>query len=113
MMDLKEAQRATLLIRDVRIFTGEQFIERGYVFSVEGKISKIAAGEPPHSLQSDTTVSTPGDTLLPGLIDAHIHGEGGEVACIEQPLRFGVTTVCDMQNELEYNEKLRGVTDMQ
>ena len=104
-----EPQR-TLLIKDAMIFTGEEFIDSGYLFAVDGRISKVGGGQPPASLESDTVFSRPGDTLLPGFIDAHIHGNGGNIPSIEQSLRFGVTTVCDMQNEKENFEKLETVS---
>ena len=44
-------------------------------------------------------VTASNSTLIPGLIDAHIHADEGKVLPIQQSLRFGVTTVLDMHNE--------------
>lgn len=100
-----------LLFRDVRIFDGFSFIEHGHVFVEHGKIVLVSAGDPPASLRSAHQVlSCPGQTLLPGLIDAHIHADRGNVPSIEQSLRFGITTVMDQHNEKAAFEKLRKVS---
>jgi imidazolonepropionase-like amidohydrolase len=45
-------------------------------------------------------ISRSGHTLLPGLIDAHIHASGGDIVLpLEQSWRFGVNTVMGMHNE--------------
>lgn len=51
-------------------------------------------------------MSRPGNTLIPGLIDSHIHALGGNNQGIEQSLRFGVTKVCDMHNDPKDNARL-------
>jgi hypothetical protein len=43
-------------------------------------------------------ISGHGNTILPGLFDAHVHA-GPDPEDLKQPLRFGVTTVLDMHNE--------------
>jgi imidazolonepropionase-like amidohydrolase len=47
--------------------------------------------------------------IIPGLIDAHIHALAGNTNSVEQSLRFGVTTVCDMHNEVEDIMRLKQV----
>jgi imidazolonepropionase-like amidohydrolase len=85
------------------------FIERGYVVVDSGKITHVDSGDYPELSATVSVISKPGYALLPGLIDAHVHGLGGNVLCIEQALRFGVTTVCDMHNEPQHISKLREV----
>ncbi|TDZ21258.1 Imidazolonepropionase [Colletotrichum orbiculare MAFF 240422] len=98
----------SILIKDVKIFDGTKIIERGHVFVVDGKIAQVGKGDFNGELSTGITViSKPGDTLMPGLIDAHIHALSGNVDSIEQSLRFGVTTVCDMHNDPKDNAKLR------
>ena len=88
----------TFIIRDVRIFTGEDVILCGNVLVKDGLIK--AVGNDRLSVQRDIpTVDGAGKTVLPGLIDAHIHADKGKVLALEQSLRFGVTTVLDMHNE--------------
>lgn len=102
---------STFLLRDVRIFTGESSIENGYVLVQDGKIKSVGpvSSLPPHEL-SIKTHSKPGHTLLPGLIDCHIHADKADPEALPQALRFGVTTVCDMQNELPNVLKLKQQT---
>jgi len=97
----------TILVRDVRIFTGEEEISNGSVLISNGKIHQVASTqlEPPDS--STQVISKPGHTLLPGFIDAHIHANNGNAVALPQSLRFGVTTVCDMHNEPPNVVKLR------
>ncbi|EMD86496.1 hypothetical protein COCC4DRAFT_193933 [Bipolaris maydis ATCC 48331] len=100
---------ASFIIRDVRIFTGEEAIEEGYVHIQDGKIKSVG---PTSSLPQESikTYSKPGHTLLPGLIDCHIHADRADPVALPQSLRFGVTTVCEMHNELENVLKLRKQT---
>ena len=102
-------QPMEFIIKDVRIFTGDEFIEQGFVCFSGGYIQEIGTGEYKGDVVSAYVISRPGDTLIPGLIDSHIHALAGNVQSIEQSLRFGVTTVCDMHNDPRDNEKLRTV----
>jgi dihydroorotase-like cyclic amidohydrolase len=54
-------------------------------------------------------ISRPQITLIPGLIDVHIHALEGNTDSVEQSLRFGVTTVSDMHNEVEDIMRLKKV----
>ena len=96
---------ASFIIRDVRIFTGEETIQEGFVHIENGKIKEVGpiSSAPNVSVKS---YSKPGHTLLPGLIDAHIHADKANPVALPQALRFGVTTVCDMHNELPHVKKM-------
>ncbi|KAF1836541.1 hypothetical protein BDW02DRAFT_566966 [Decorospora gaudefroyi] len=100
---------AAFLIRDVRIFTGEETIEEGFVHVQNGKIMSVGPMEqvPQESVK---TYSKPGHTVLPGLIDCHIHADRADPEALPQALRFGVTTVCEMQNELDNVRRLKKQT---
>ncbi|KAF2732868.1 hypothetical protein EJ04DRAFT_544443 [Polyplosphaeria fusca] len=97
---------SSFIIRDVRIFTGENTIPEGFVYVEDGKIKAVGptSNTPTTSIK---TYSKPGHTLLPGLIDAHIHADMGNPEALPQALVFGVTTVCEMHNELPNVLKLR------
>lgn len=56
---------------------------------------------------STTVIDKPGHTLMPGLIDGHVHVY--EAAALKQSLQFGVTTVCDMHNEPDIISRMRTV----
>lgn len=65
----------TLLIRNARIFTGDgTVIESGSVLVKNGKIERVYDGPAPEakSLKAEA-VEASGKTLLPGLIDVHVH----------------------------------------
>jgi imidazolonepropionase-like amidohydrolase/ABC-type multidrug transport system permease subunit len=72
----RDMERAgAFLIRDARIFTGDgKTIETGSVLVRDGKIAEIYEGPAPdaESLKAEL-VEGAGKTLLPGLIDAHVH----------------------------------------
>lgn len=94
------------LITDVRIFDGQVIIDRGSVLVSGGKITKVSSTP----IGSDgPTISKPGHTLLPGLIDAHVHVDFGNESGLSQGLRFGVTTQCDLGNAPFQVEKLRSL----
>jgi imidazolonepropionase-like amidohydrolase/ABC-type multidrug transport system permease subunit len=72
----RDLQRAgSFLIRNTRIFTGDgKVIENGAVLVRDGKIAAIYEGAAPDPDQLKAeVVEGAGKTLLPGLIDAHIH----------------------------------------
>jgi imidazolonepropionase-like amidohydrolase/ABC-type multidrug transport system permease subunit len=65
----------TLLFRDVRIFTGDgRVIESGGVLVKNGKIERVFEGPTPDPKELKAeAVEASGKTLLPGLIDVHVH----------------------------------------
>ncbi|KAF2817111.1 uncharacterized protein BDZ99DRAFT_9157 [Mytilinidion resinicola] len=95
------------IIRDVRVFTGESVVEHGYVHVQDGKIVSVGETSSLSSAIDVPTFTKPGHTLLPGLIDAHIHASMANPVALPQSLRFGCTTVCDMHNEYDNTEKLQ------
>jgi imidazolonepropionase-like amidohydrolase len=72
----RELQRSgVFLIRNTRIFTGDgKVIENGAVLVRDGKIAAVyeGAAPDPDTLKAEI-VEGAGKTLLPGLIDAHVH----------------------------------------
>jgi dihydroorotase-like cyclic amidohydrolase len=91
------ALKMSFAIKDAVIFTGDEYLLDYSILIEDGKISKLQHQSEP--LPNIETISKPGHTIIPGLIDAHVHGLEGNVQCLEQSLRFGVTTVCDMHND--------------
>lgn len=94
----------SFLVQGARVFTGEHVLECGNVL-VENGIIKYVGNDAPDT--DVPIISGSGATLIPGLIDAHIHADKGKVLALEQSLRFGVTTVCDMHNEPPNVAKLK------
>ena len=103
---------AHFAITDIRIFDGDKFIDNGYVEVQDGRIAQVAAGTPSSSLSGIPSLSRPGHTLLPGLIDCHIHADQGSINALKQSIRFGVTTVMDMHNEHYNLEALQAVSQL-
>jgi imidazolonepropionase-like amidohydrolase/ABC-type multidrug transport system permease subunit len=72
----RELQRSgVFLIRNTRIFTGDgNVIENGAVLVRDGKIAGVyeGAGPDPERLKAEI-IEGAGKTLLPGLIDTHVH----------------------------------------
>ena len=83
------------VIRNVRVFDGETVVERQTVVVRDGKIAAIGATVAvPAGAQE---IAGDGRTLLPGLMDAHVHLPlFGAAAALQQNLAFGVTTVLVM-----------------
>lgn len=84
-------------ITHARVFDGERVWTDATVIFADGLIEKIAA-----TRDSDLSAIDPfdivdgrGQTLLPGLLDAHFH-TSGEIQMLQDALRFGATTVFDL-----------------
>lgn len=82
------------IIRNVRLFDGENVTENASVLVENGLISQVG---PDVQKPGVPEFSKPGHTLLPGLIDAHCHPYR-EARLSEQTFRFGITTLMDMHN---------------
>jgi imidazolonepropionase-like amidohydrolase len=92
---------ADLLIRNVRIVHGDGrvtplatvVVSEGVIVSIQpAAIPRAAASEPP----ARRVVDGAGRTMIPGLIDAHVHLEPWTPAVF---LKYGVTTVRDLHND--------------
>jgi imidazolonepropionase-like amidohydrolase len=86
------------LIRDVRIFDGEHVLEHRSVLIANGKIQWIRG--PEATMPDAQVIEGAGRTLLPGLIDAHVHMPFRAESAAHQALMLGVTTQLDMSTGL-------------
>ena len=94
------ALAGTTLIQDVRVFDGQATHERRSVLVVDGTIADADyRGAPPSGAR---VVKGAGRTLLPGLIDAHVHAYNQ----FDLPLVFGVTTQVDMFTQVSVMQEL-------
>jgi imidazolonepropionase-like amidohydrolase len=82
--------RATAIV-NARVFDGTRLREWTSVRFAGGIITDCATG--PTAQDGDEVIDAAGGTILPGLIDSHIHLVPGALA---QGLTFGVTTALDM-----------------
>ncbi|KAI9742755.1 MAG: hypothetical protein M1818_003484 [Claussenomyces sp. TS43310] len=102
----ENADLAFFILSNVRLFTGTDTIESGHVVFKNGLFSVVSPGPPPGHA-GVPVVSKPGHTVVPGFIDAYIHGDKGQEIALHQSLKFGVTTVMDMHNETVNVHKLK------
>jgi len=97
---------STTAITNVRVFNGENLTEAKTIVIENGVISEKTTG--------DITVDGTGCTLLPGLIDSHIHLD--DIDNLKQAAKYGVTTMLDMTTvSSELVDSLRnkpGLTDV-
>ncbi|MFZ6657489.1 CIA30 family protein [Undibacterium sp. TJN19] len=99
------AMAESFLIQHVRVFDGEKMLQDRNVLIADRKIKDLNfTGK---ATPDTTIINGNGRTLLPGLIDAHVH----VYQDMELPLLFGVTTQIDMANSVDLmkqlNEKMR------
>ncbi|MFZ6743185.1 CIA30 family protein [Undibacterium sp. JH2W] len=99
------ASAAGFLVEHVRVFDGQKIQPDRNVLIVDGKIKDDNfKGKPAADI---SIIDGAGRTLLPGLIDAHVHAYQYQ----DLPLVYGVTTQIDMFTNVdqmkEINEKMR------
>lgn len=83
-----------LVFREVRLFDGERTIDHANVVVRDGTVQ--AVGGAPDIHHATTVIEGRGRTLLPGLIDSHVHVADDAKSALGQTLALGVTTVLDM-----------------
>jgi imidazolonepropionase-like amidohydrolase len=93
---------STLVIRNVRIFDGSRVLAEDTVIVRNGKIAEI--GKRLSAPAGAQVIDGSGQTLLPGLIDAHTHVFG---EALKQALIFGVTTELDMFTDYRMAAEIR------
>ena len=82
-----------IVFRDIRVFDGETVLSSATVIIQGRTIRAVAATVPPP--EGATIIEGKGMTLLPGLIDAHVHNID-EPLLLRQAAAFGVTTALNM-----------------
>ena len=89
---------ATYLIKDVRLFDGVTVWDGlRTVYVSGGRVEHVGTADPANSSENATIIDGTGHTLLPGLIDAHVHVFRAEEE-LKSAIAAGVTTVFDMHN---------------
>jgi imidazolonepropionase-like amidohydrolase len=82
---------AATTIVNAKVFDGTKSQDWTSVRFADGLITKCSVASA--AQEGDEVIDAGGGTVLPGLIDAHVHLVPGALA---QSLTFGVTTVLDM-----------------
>jgi imidazolonepropionase-like amidohydrolase len=92
-----QSGNGTYVIRNVRVFDGETVAERQTVVIGQGTIAALGNGATVTVPTGAQEVAGEGRTLLPGLMDAHVHLPlFGSDQALQQNLAFGVTTTVVM-----------------
>jgi imidazolonepropionase-like amidohydrolase/ABC-type multidrug transport system permease subunit len=124
----QQARGESYLIRGARIFVGNgKVIESGAILIRNGKIAEVYEGEGPDpKAVKASVIEASGKTILPGLIDVHVHlvASGGFMADMSnyQPelamehhlaayLYSGVTAVRSVGDPLDTVLKVRGIVN--
>lgn len=89
------SKNTRVVFYNVDVFDGYRMLRSQTVTIENGMIQSVIATQAKTSTDSSTAIDGHGMTLLPGLIDAHVHIGGGEQP-LEQGAALGVTTVLDM-----------------
>jgi predicted amidohydrolase YtcJ len=87
--------KATAIV-NANMFDGTTLRDWTSVRFVDGVITECSVAST--AQEGDDVIDAAGGTVLPGLIDAHVHMVPGSLA---QSLTFGVTTVLDMFSKPE------------
>ena len=95
-------------VRDVRLFDGERVTEHSTVIVANGRIARIGGGD---IAPAGREIDGSGRTLLPGLVDAHVHVGDDVDAILRQAASLGVTTMVDMWNRGERFTALKRARD--
>ena len=64
---------ATTIFKNIRLFDGNEVHQSATVVVKDGKISSVTTSMPSNVDTSATTIDGAGHTLLPGLIESHMH----------------------------------------
>jgi imidazolonepropionase-like amidohydrolase len=95
---------ATFVIRNARLFDGARIVPRADVWIDNGRIRAVGpALDVPAAIRS---IDATGQTLVPGLMDAHVHTMGS-VEFLASALALGVTTEVDMGAAPEFALKIK------
>jgi imidazolonepropionase-like amidohydrolase len=95
-------ENSSFVIRGARIFDGQHLVSTADVWVDDGKIKSIGTDlKLPDGIH---VIDGKGDTLLPGLIDAHTHAWAD---ALKQALAFGVTTELDMFSDFKFDAEVR------
>ena len=108
-------QSGTCVIKNARIALPEQVIVNGFLEIADGRIVKVAEGEP-SSTSTELVFDAQKSTLTPGFIDLHVHGgNGGAFTSVdpaehnlarEYHLKNGTTSMLASTHTMEFESLL-------
>ena len=108
-------QSGTCVIKNARIAMPEQVISNGFLEIVDGRIVKVAEGEP-SSTSTELVFDAHKATVSPGFIDLHVHGGNGGAFTSVEPnehnlarefhLKNGTTSMLASTHTMEFETLL-------
>lgn len=108
-------QSGTCVIKNARIALPEHVISNGFLEIADGRIVKVAEGEP-SSTTTELVFDAQKSTLTPGFIDLHVHGgNGGAFTSVdpaehnlarEYHLKNGTTSMLASTHTMEFESLL-------
>ena len=108
-------QSGTCVIKNARIAMPEQVISNGFLEIVDGRIVKVAEGEP-SSTSTELVFDAHKATVTPGFIDLHVHGGNGGAFTSVEPnehnlarefhLKNGTTSMLASTHTMEFETLL-------
>lgn len=93
----------TIVFKNIRVFDGESLLKNQTVIVKDGFITFVGKGAK-IPLNAEI-IDGSGKTLLPGLINSHVHVISSEA--LRQSLNFGVTTVIDMFMSVDLMKEIK------
>lgn len=95
----------TFLIKNVRVFNGEEVISKTSVLIEDGLIAEVN----PKIKENHTTIDGSGKTLIPAMTNAHVHA--WSPASLKEAANAGVLNVFDMHGVEPYQKMMKGLKD--
>ena len=90
-------QSGTCVIRNARIALPEHVISNGYLEIADGRIVKVAEGEP-SATSNELVFDAKKATLTPGFIDLHVHGGNGGAFTSVDPAEHNLAREFHLKN---------------
>jgi imidazolonepropionase-like amidohydrolase len=100
--------QTSFVVRDVRVFDGERVAEHKRVLIEDGKIARVGGSDLTVPLGTEI-IDGRGRTLMPGMIDAHVHLTDSAESDLRQAMELGVTTVIDMFSASTRFERIKAI----
>ena len=103
-----EMQETPFVVRNVRVFDGETVAENRTVLVQDGVIDQVGSDD--LAMPAGTEIiDGSGRTLLPGLVDAHVHLSDNAESDLRQAAALGVTTVFDMFSASDRFDRIKEI----
>ncbi len=104
-LSVSSVMAQTIVFKNIRVFDGENLLKNRIVIVKDGFITFV--GKEKIIPYNAEIIDGTGKTLLPGLIDSHVHVISKEA--LRQSLNFGITTVIDMFMSVDLMQEIKKI----